>query len=104
MDEAQIESIVDELKYFVDINTEGKTDKEIILEHFDEVIEYCDRYLVAEFLVKEAVYDPYYEEYISKNFSRLVSLIPAYDLYKFLGTLTEFSPSVIIENINESGA
>lgn len=101
MDEAQIESIVDELKYFVDINTEGKTDKEIILEHFDEVIEYCDRYLVAEFLVKEAVYDPDYEEYISKNFSRLVSLIPAYDLYKFLGTLTEFSPSVIIENINE---
>ena len=58
MDEAQIESIVDELKYFVDINTEKKTDKEIILEHFDEVIEYCDRYLVAEFLVKEAVYDP----------------------------------------------
>ena len=101
MDEAQIESIVDELKYFVDINTEGKTDKEIILEHFDEVIEYCDRYLVAEFLVKEAVYDPDYEEYISKNFTGLVSIIPAYDLYKFLGTLTEFSPSVIIENINE---
>ena len=101
MDEAQIESIVDELKYFVDIDTEEKTDKEIILEHFDEVIEYCDRYLVAEFLVKEAVYDPDYEGYISKNFTRLVSFIPAYDLHKFLGTLTEFSPSVIIENIDE---
>src|SRR5699024_2494834 len=41
------------------------------------------------------------EEYISNNFSRLVSLIPTYDLHKFLGTLTEFSPSVIIENIDE---
>ena len=50
MDEAQIESIVDELRYYIDLDFEEKSNREIILEHIDEVIEYCDRYLVAEFL------------------------------------------------------
>ena len=50
MDEAQIESLVDELRYYIDLDFEEKSNREIILEHIDEVIEYCDRYLVSEFL------------------------------------------------------
>ena len=101
MDEAQIESIVDELKYFVYIDEEDKTNKEIILEHFDEVLEYCDRYIVSEFLVKEAVYDPAFDDYITENFTKLVSYIPTYNIDKFLGTITEFNPNVILQNMDE---
>ena len=100
MDEAQIESLVDELRYYIDLDFEEKSNREIILEHIDEVIEYCDRYLVAEFLTKEAVYDPDYENYISEHLGELISYIPANNLGGFLGALAEYSPETIINNID----
>lgn len=100
MDEAQLESIVDELGYFIDLNSEGKSNREIILEHIDDVIEYCDRYLVSEFLVKEAVYDLDYENYISQHIGELVNYIPIYNLGSFLGVLAEYSPKTIVDNMD----
>ena len=100
MDEAQIESIVDELRYYIDLDSEEKSNREIILEHIDEVIEYCDRYLVSEFLAKEAVYDPDYEKYISEHLEELVNYIPVYNLSSFLGVLAEYFPDTIMDNMD----
>ena len=100
MDEAQLESIIDELKNFIDIDTENKENIEIIFENFSDVIKYCDRYLVSDFIIKEAVYDSNFNELVREHFKELLGLIPTFSIESFLARITRFNPDVIKENID----
>lgn len=100
MDESQLESIVDDLRNFIDIDNFDKTNKEIIFEHFSDAIKYCDKYLISDFVIKEAVYDPKFNELIKENFRELLGIIPTFSVGSFLARVTRYNPEVIKENIN----
>lgn len=100
MDDAQLESIIEELETYIYLDKTNKTNRQLIFEHFSDVIKYCDRYLVSDFVVKEAVFDSEFDELIKENFKELLSIIPAFSINSFLGRVTKYNPSVIIDNID----
>ena len=100
MDDAQLESIIEELEDYVYLDKTHKQNREIIFENFRDVIKYCDRYLVSEFVVKEAVFDSEFDEVIKENFKELLCIIPSFSINSFLARVTEYNPSVIIEYID----
>ena len=100
MDDVQLESIIEELKMYVCLDNTDKTNREVIFENFRDVIKYCDKYLVSDFIVKEAVFDSDFDELIKENFKDLLGIIPAFSINSFLARVTEYNPSVIIDNID----
>jgi len=100
MDEAQLESIVEELQMFIELNTTNKNNRELIFEHFSDIIKYCDKYLISDFIIKEAVYNPSYNRLIENNFKELLSIMPAFSIHTFLEKITEYNPNLIIKNID----
>lgn len=100
MDESQLESIVDDLRNFIDIDSKNKTNKEIIFEHFSDAIKYCDKYLISDFVIKEAVYDPEFNELIKANFRELLGILPTFSVGSFLARVSRYNPEVIKENID----
>lgn len=100
MDESQLESIVDDLRNFIDIDSKNKTNKEIIFEHFSDAIKYCDKYLISDFVIKEAVYDPEFNELIKANFRELLGILPTFSVGSFLARVSRYNPEVIKESID----
>ena len=92
MDESQLESIVDDLRNFIDIDNFDKTNKEIIFEHFSDAIKYCDKYLISDFVIKEAVYDPEFNELIKTNFRELLDILPTFSVGSFLARVSRYNP------------
>ena len=100
MDESQLEAIVDDLRNFIDIDSKNKTNKEIIFEHFSDAIKYCDKYLISDFVIKEAVYDSEFNELIKTNFRELLDILPTFSVGSFLARVSRYNPEVIKENID----
>lgn len=100
MDESQLEAIVDDLRNFIDIDSKNKTNKEIIFEHFSDAIKYCDKYLISDFVIKEAVYDPEFNELIKANFRELLGILPTFSVGSFLARVSRYNPEVIKESID----
>lgn len=102
MNDEYLGQLVNELQIFVDISRDGKTNKEIILEHFGEVLEYV-KYredILFDYIMDECIYDSDYDKVIEKYLPDLLKRIPLYG-GTILSTIAMYNPNAILTNFDK---
>lgn len=102
MSDEYLNQLVNELQIFVDLDKNGKTNKEIILEHFGEVLEYV-KYredILFDYIMDECIYDSDYDEVIEKYLPKLLKRMPPYR-GNILSTVAMYNPNAILTNLDE---
>lgn len=102
MSDEYLNQLVNELQIFVDLDKNGKTNKEIILEHFGEVLEYV-KYredILFDYIMDECIYDSDYDKVIEKYLPDLLKRIPLYR-GTILSTIAMYNPNAILTNFDK---
>ena len=100
MEDSQLRPIVKELTLNINIDTKGKTNREIILRYFREALEYVHikRSLLMEFIADECVFDSEFNELIDKYLINIIRLMPKYK-WDFLRSISLYNSTAIKNNI-----